>query len=131
MSCKLGEAKGSGQERLLNFFQLGTSITKCKPHDVAGGRCYRSCSTAQRSHRMRDWVPRMEKGFLDQKITSPWVNRCVSKFGTSPKSSIKMLDYLWSRNHRFLFLPPNFETHLLSVDQSTQARNKCLVLVAK
>lgn len=59
---------------------------------------------------------------LDQEIASPWVNRCVSKFGTSPKSSIKMLDYLWSRNHRFLFLPPNFETHLLFVDQSTQLR---------
>lgn len=122
MSCKLGEAKGSGQERLLIFFHLGTSITKCKPHDVAGGRCYRSCSTAQRSRRMRDWVPRMEKGFWIRKLPRlGWIG-ASENFATSPKSSIKMLDYLWSRNHHFLFLPPNFETHLLSVDQSTQLR---------
>ena len=70
MSCKLGEAKGSGQElrTAAHFLLLGTSITKCKPHHVAGGRCYRSCSTAQRSHRMRDWVPRMRKGFWIRKL---------------------------------------------------------------
>lgn len=125
MSCKLGEAKGSGQERLLIFFNWAhplpnVSHTMWQVADATGHAaqpneaiaCGIGCHVWERA--------------LDPKITSPWVNRCVSKFGTSPKSSIKMLDYLWNRNHRFLFLPPNFETHLLSADQSTQARNKRL-----